>query len=216
MKKILIAVLLMIPSPAFALVTSAAANGTLTVTSDIVVAGAGDTITVQCTGDNVQVNGLDPSTGAIGGSAITALVVNGGAGDDTIDTSSASCLGSATRTVNGGGGNDTIQGSNKADVVDGGEGNDTINGKNGKDTLTGGIGNDTISGGNGKDTINGGEGDDTLSGGNGNDRIDAGAGTDTITDNKGSNTCSNAEAGNCGVKGKKPGNGGNKGNGKAK
>ena len=209
MKRLVATLLVLIPAQAFALASSSVTAGTLTVASDIVAPGTGDSIAITCSASGtVLINAADPSSGAASGASIDAVVINGGAGDDTINIASANCLGNATRTINGGGGNDTIVGSNKNDVVDGGEGNDTISGKNGKDLLNGSAGDDNISGGNGKDTINGGDGNDTISGGNGNDKIDAGADTDTINDNKGQNKCSNAEAGNCGVK---KGNGGGKG-----
>lgn len=219
---------LFIASPALAAVTASVTTGVLTVSSDIVVAGAGDTIALTCTsGGNVQINATDPSSGAVAGASLSSIVIFGGSGDDTIDVSKLRCIGSTSVSLNGGAGNDTIIGSKKGDSIDGGDGNDTITGGNGNDTINAGLGDDVASGGNGKDTLNGGDGNDTLngqngkdslfgdagddilSGGEGNDKLDGGENdgdNDTLNDKKGKNSCSNGEAGNCG---KPKGNGGN-------
>ena len=61
------------------------------------------------------------------------LVVNGLAGNDTIDASGL-VAGQVNMTIDGGAGNDTIIGSRGADILLGGDGNDIV---------TGGAGNDT-------------------------------------------------------------------------
>jgi hemolysin type calcium-binding protein len=86
--------------------------------------------------------------------------------------------------LDGGAGNDTLDGGNGSDVLDGNAGDDWLLGGNGPDTLNGGPGNDTLDGGNGPDTLNGGPGNDLLIGGNGPDLFvsNAGFGEDIIAD----------------------------------
>jgi Ca2+-binding RTX toxin-like protein len=79
-----------------------------------------------------------------------------------------------TLVVNAGAGNDTIRASGNlggriALVIDGGDGIDTIQGDTGNDDLRGGADNDALIGGAGNDTLNGGAGRDAAVGGLGND-----------------------------------------------
>ncbi len=105
-----------------------------------------------------------------------SVVINGGAGDDTIDVS-----GMVTSAVlSGGAGNDTLTGSAGNDNIDGVDGNDLIHGGPGNDTLNGGVGNDTIYGDAGNDVLIGWEGDDYLDGGEGNDTLSGWTGNDTL------------------------------------
>ena len=128
-------------------------------------------------------------------------VINGGNGNDKIDSSSST----TGVTLNGNGGNDTLLGGTGNDNLKGGDGNDSLVGGAGKDALGGGAGNDVIvaqyadfaggntqvTGGTGKDTLwMDGHGPvatpttpggasyvntdfETVYGGNGNDRIDS-------------------------------------------
>jgi Ca2+-binding RTX toxin-like protein len=116
--------------------------------------GAVDTVTVNSTAGNDAI-GVFSNAGIVGvngGSAPVAifhaesgdqLVVNGGAGNDTIDASSLP-LGAITLTL------------------DGGNGDDFLFGGLGSETLLGGLGNDVLSGGIGVDTMRGGLGDDAY------------------------------------------------------
>ncbi len=87
--------------------------------------------------------------------------------------------------VNGGAGDDTINGNSNNDQLSGGDGNDTINGLGGNDTMNGGNGNDILNGNSGKDTLNGQAGDDILNGNENDDRILGGPGKDSIDGNSG-------------------------------
>ena len=100
------------------------------------------------------------------GSYAAELVVNGGDGNDMIDTSGF--IHDATLT--GGGGNDKVTA---------GPGNDSV---------FGGAGNDMLSGGNGKDTLSGDDGNDVVNGGNGDDQLSGGAGTDCVFETSGTST----------------------------
>ena len=98
-----------------------------------------------------------------------ALVINGLAGNDTIDASSLKA-GQVKLTLNGGDGDDLIVGSQGDDLVNGGRGNDTA--------LLG-AGNDTFvwNPGDGSDTVEGQAGTDTMlfNGANINENIDISA-----------------------------------------
>src|SRR5262249_61090471 len=79
-----------------------------------------DLIRVVNTGASVVVNGL-PAQVTISGAepGNDTLVINGGAGNDTIDAS-AVVAGSMALTIDGGAGNDTIIGSQGDDLLHGG------------------------------------------------------------------------------------------------
>jgi len=128
--------------------------------------GAADTVTVNGTagddrisvvssGSSVVVNGLAAQVTISGlEPGIDSLVINGGAGNDTINAS-AFRAGQANLTLNGGDGNDTITGS---------AGNDLVNGGRGNDVASLGAGNDTFvwNPGDGSDVVEGQGGIDTL------------------------------------------------------
>ncbi|MHC4878023.1 MAG: hypothetical protein ACYTGL_16330, partial [Planctomycetota bacterium] len=101
----------------------------------------------------------------------TPLVIDAGAGDDSVD---ASGLTAVSVTVFGGDGEDTILGGEQADELYGDAGDDII---------TGGMGDDVIYGREGFDQIAGNEGDDAVDGGDGVDVIDwvIGDGFDTVS-----------------------------------
>lgn len=105
------------------------------------------------------------------------IVVNGNAGDDSIDVTG---VGLST-SLSGGLGNDLLIGGAAADFLNGGAGDDTAAGNGGNDTINGGSGRDVLDGGAGDDTVSGqGGSGDVLSGGSGNDRVNGGTGIDTI------------------------------------
>lgn len=128
-----------------------AANGTLTVSGDVVVTGTD-------TAERVRVYGYG--------------------GSDTIDATDATC--DSMLTLSGGADADTIRGSRCADVIRGGGGADMIYGYGGNDHLYGGAGADSIWGGSGNDLIRGGTGRDVLRGGSGSDRIYGDGGHDRL------------------------------------
>ena len=129
-----------------------------------------DQIKVVSSGSSVLVNGLSAQmtiTGAEPGN--DSLVINGLAGNDTIDASRLRA-GQIDLTLNGGDGNDTIIGSAGNDLVIGGRGNDVA---------LMGAGDDTFvwNPGDGSDTVEGQAGTDTLlfNGANVNENIDISA-----------------------------------------
>ena len=112
----------------------------------IVVTSNNGSVTVKGLAAQVTVSGVE--------AANDTLVVNGLAGNDTIDASSIQA-GQVKLTLNGGDGDDVIKGSAGDDLVNGGRGNDTA--------LLG-AGNDTFvwNPGDGSDTVEGQSGTDTL------------------------------------------------------
>jgi Ca2+-binding RTX toxin-like protein len=127
----------------------------------ISVVSSGSSIVVNGLAAQVTINDAEPGT--------DSLVINGGAGNDTIDASRLHA-GQANLTLNGGDGNDIITGS---------AGNDLVNGGRGNDTARLGSGNDTFvwNPGDGSDVIEGQGGSDTLqfNGANVNENIDISA-----------------------------------------
>ena len=124
-------------------------------TVNVTGTGADDKINVVSSGTSVNVNGLPAQVTIAGAEAANdQLVVNGGAGNDTIDASKLTA-GQVKVTINGGAGNDTIIGS---------AGNDTVIGAQGNDVAMLGAGDDTFvwNPGDGSDTVEGQSGNDTL------------------------------------------------------
>lgn len=99
----------------------------------------------------------------------------GGAGNDSLSTTSDGTTWFSLRAF-GGAGNDTLRGGGDSDELHGGLGNDSLFGDLGDDRLEGDEGNDTLSGGLGNDRLYGGPGTDALNGGQGNDGLFGGVG----------------------------------------
>jgi hemolysin type calcium-binding protein len=116
----------------------------------------------------------------------TALVINAGVSDDTVDlNNTATPAALATIAVNAGDGEDTVTtlaGLPTALNLDGGNGNDSLDasGATGPAILAGGSGNDVLIGGSGSDSISGGSGEDLIDGRGGVNTLNGGADTDTI------------------------------------
>ena len=125
-------------------------------------------------------------------SAVAAIVVQAGSGDDAVrvDESNGVFGDTIPITLDGGNGNDRLIGGAGAEMLRGGNGDDsligggagTLLGGNGDDTLAGGPGAETLLGGNGSDTVDGNKGNDVARLGNGDDTFvwDPGDGSDTI------------------------------------
>ena len=115
------------------------------------------------------------------------LTVNGEIGNDTISAAGAS-LGGVRLLMDGGAGDDTITGSVDGDTITGSDGDDMISGDAGNDTLRGGVGNDVLAGGNDDDLLEGEGGNDTLQGDAGNDSLLGSFGNDVLTGGDGDDT----------------------------
>lgn len=139
----------------------------------------------------------------------TDVNLNGGAGDDAIDSDAGDDVlsggggndllvaGAGDDSVNGDAGDDRAYGQDGNDTLDGGDGADTLIGNGGTDSLRGSAGTDTIKGrldadeieaGDGDDTAFGGDGFDTMSGSTGDDVLNGNSGNDSIDGDEGFDT----------------------------
>jgi len=150
---------------------------------------AADSVTVNATkGDDViEVLGQDGSLTVAGlpelvtisaSEATDALVVAGGAGNDTLSAMTLPAL-NTMLTLDGGAGNDVLLGSRGDDRLLGGDGKDFVDGNQGNDIALLGAGDDVFQWdpGDGSDTVEGEAGTDTLvfNGANINERMDISA-----------------------------------------
>jgi Ca2+-binding RTX toxin-like protein len=130
-----------------------------------------DAMTVQGTdgADTIAITAAAPFVAVTGGpqgtvqSAAESLLVNGNAGNDTINAGTG-LAGLTALTIDGGAGDDTINGGDGNDRLIGGDGNDFIDGNKGADVAFMGAGDDTFKWdpGDGSDTIEGQDGFDTM------------------------------------------------------
>jgi Ca2+-binding RTX toxin-like protein len=124
---------------------TAPVNGVLTITgtpnADTIVVSQQDAATIR-------VQDTDGSVQFFAGSSVTRIVVNAGAGNDTVRLTNTN----ERSTLNGEAGDDRLEGGPSADVINGGDNNDVMMGFDGADELDGGAGNDTFDGGLGPDT----------------------------------------------------------------
>jgi Ca2+-binding RTX toxin-like protein len=154
-------------------------NGSLlTITGD----SAANSLTVGHTAAGaITLNGTE----VLGGTATTAnvsdIVMDGGAGNDTLRLDETNGAMPRIKFL-GGEGNDQLFGGSGADSLLGGPGADTLVGNGGDDNLVGDAGNDKVIGGPGDDTVSLGDDSDqfTWNPGDGNDHVDGNAGTDTL------------------------------------
>ena len=153
-----------IASVAYHIFTQGAATLAVQVTqtgSNMQVAGTTLTATGSAVADAVVVSASTNITVRLNGIAmdftpvqVTAIIVNGNSGADSIAVNSL--LNGTAFTANGGNGNDvltvaavvtnavTLNGGNDDDTLNGGGGSETLNGGAGNDTMTGGLSNDTF------------------------------------------------------------------------
>lgn len=126
--------------------------------------GGSDQIQVVGAGNSVTVTGLAAQVSIIGAEgANDTLTISAGGGNDVINAQAVPAA-SIKLVIDGGAGNDTITGGQGADILIGGTGNDKVTGGQGNDFADLGEGNDTFiwNPGDGSDTVEGGAGTDTL------------------------------------------------------
>ena len=152
---LLLAALLLPAGSAQAAITSGVSGDVLTVNGD----GSDDTISVVCSSGNLLVNGFNPGTGGVTCASVDKVIVNAGAGDDTVQVNNFT----DGIEINGSGGNDELS-TGAAGVVNGGSGNDDLNGSFETDVLRGGTGNDLFLPFDGNDVVTGSKGTDKVYG----------------------------------------------------
>jgi Ca2+-binding RTX toxin-like protein len=157
--------------------------------SDTIHGGAGDdTIFMDAEDDVANIDGgeghdalyvSDTESVTIDLAARNFEEGHGGSGDDDISTSGEEAV-----LIEGGAGNDTLSGNAGGDTLSGGADNDLLEGNDGADYLYGEAGDDTLHGGAGGDILNGGAGNDILDGGAGEDLyvFGHGSGQDVVED----------------------------------
>lgn len=132
----------------------------------------------------VDNNSQDIFTG-IDSANVAKIIVDAGAGDDTIIVDQS--LGAIGTVLTGGIGNDEIHGGRGDDDLFGGPGNDRLFGHSGIDWLGGSYGDDVLNGGGGNDRLLGHQGADILFGSSGNDSLLGGQGNDSLNGGIGNN-----------------------------
>jgi Ca2+-binding RTX toxin-like protein len=137
-----------------------------------------DTINVSGDASGVAVSGLSALVAIQHQEPNDGLVVNGLGGNDAI---SAAALAAQVITLilDGGAGDDTIAGGQGIETLLGGDGNDSIDGNGGDDAASLGAGDDTFvwDPGDGSDVVEGQDGADTMlfNGANGSEQVDLSA-----------------------------------------
>jgi Ca2+-binding RTX toxin-like protein len=125
--------------------------------------GAED-FTATANGQRVRFDRVNPAPFSLDIGTTESLVLNANGGDDTF--AAAGNLAALIQIiVDGGAGNDTLRGSNGADLLLGGDGNDFVDGQQGDDTALLGAGDDVFQWdpGDGNDVVEGQDGTDTIS-----------------------------------------------------
>ena len=130
-------------------------------------------------GQELQVFGLDGNDRVVLDGLKRTVLVDGGAGHDTIDASRV-IRPQSSLVLRGGSGQDVLVGGFGKDRLEGGDGKDVLAGNKGNDRLLGGNANDLLIGGLGDDVLEGNNGDDALLGGPGRDSLYGGQGKDTL------------------------------------
>jgi Ca2+-binding RTX toxin-like protein len=137
-----------------------------------------DHVEVLGQGGSLTVAGLSELVTISASEATDALVVAGGAGNDTLSAVTLPAE-NTMLTLDGGAGNDVLLGSRGADRLLGGDANDFVDGNQGNDVALLGAGDDVFQWdpGDGSDTVEGQAGTDTLvfNGANINERMDISA-----------------------------------------
>jgi Ca2+-binding RTX toxin-like protein len=125
--------------------------------------GGAEVLTATPNGTRVRFDRLDPAPFSIDIGTSENLVVNANGGDDRFSaTGNLAAL--IKIIVDGGAGNDTLLGSNGGDVLLGGDGNVFVEGRRGNDLAFLGAGDDVFQwdSGDASDTVEGQDGADTL------------------------------------------------------
>ncbi|MGG5823940.1 beta strand repeat-containing protein [Falsiroseomonas sp. HW251] len=132
-------------------------------TAEVNGGNGSEVFSVTANGTRVRFDRLDPAPFTLDIGTTEKLVVNMNGGDDSF-TAGNGLATLISLVVDGGAGNDTIQGGDGNDILLGGDGNDAVTGGRGSDTAFLGAGNDTFTWnpGDGNDVVEGQDGADLL------------------------------------------------------
>jgi Ca2+-binding RTX toxin-like protein len=138
-------------------------GGAGTDTAEVNGGNGAETFTTTANGTRVRFDRITPGPFSLDVGTTETLSVNLNGGDDTF-TAGNGLAGLIQIIVDGGAGNDTITGGDGADRLSGGDGNDLLAGGRGNDALFGGAGDDTFvwNPGDGTDTLEGQAGHDAM------------------------------------------------------
>jgi Ca2+-binding RTX toxin-like protein len=122
-----------------------------------------DTFTVSGDANGVSTSGLGPTVAIQHQEPTDLLAVNGLDSNDAISAADLAA-GAIALLINGGAGDDTLAGGKGVETLVGADDNDTVDGKGGNDFASLGAGDDTFvwDPGDGSDTIEGEDGNDTM------------------------------------------------------
>ncbi|WP_284614942.1 beta strand repeat-containing protein [Aquabacterium humicola] len=139
-------------------------GGDGTDTAEVNGGNGAERFTITTVGARVHIDRIDPAPFKVDAGTIESIALNTNGGDDVIDASGLQAASAVQLVVDGGAGNDSITGSQAADLFIGGDGNDSIDGKRGNDTALMGAGDDrfTWNPGDGSDVLEGQAGLDTM------------------------------------------------------
>src|SRR5262249_15301734 len=142
---------------------------------------AAETMLISANGARVRVDRSSPAAFSLDSGRAENGVINANGGDDVI-TAGNGLATLISLIIDGGAGNDTITGGDGDDLLFGGTGDDVIIGGRGNDFLAGGDGDDRLTGGPGNDQVFGQAGNDRMiwNSGDGNDLLEGGDGVDTV------------------------------------
>jgi Ca2+-binding RTX toxin-like protein len=138
-------------------------GGAGTDTAEINGGGGAEVFTLTANGDRVRIDRVNPAPFSVDAGTMENVVINMNGGDDAFSaTGNLAAL--VKLVVDGGAGNDSIRGGNGADVLLGGDGNDFIDGNQGNDVAFLGAGDDRFvwNPGDGSDVIEGQDGIDVM------------------------------------------------------
>jgi Ca2+-binding RTX toxin-like protein len=134
-------------------------------TDRVTVSGTSQNDNIAVSGDAtaVAVSGLPALVTVLHQDPTDVLTVDGLDGNDSISAAGLAA-GSIALLLDGGAGDDTLAGGPGIETLSGGDGNDSIDGNGGNDAALMGAGDDTFvwDPGDGSDTIEGGDGADTM------------------------------------------------------
>ena len=138
-------------------------GGAGTDTVEVNGGGGDEQFTTTANGTRVRFDRINPAPFSIDIGTSEKLVLNANGGVDSFSaTGNLAAL--IEIIVDGGAGNDTILGSNGIDLLRGGDGDDFVDGQQGNDVAFLGVGNDTFQWdpGDGSDVVEGQDGSDRL------------------------------------------------------